>query len=181
MVTGVTCIFGVTATGFDVAALAEGDTTVCFRSWVGLPKIPAGRKKSAGGLAAESSKMEDGSGGKGESVVDPASGAAMGGVSVLSGRAAAGSESSKGNSDAKLGLAPDDDFTVRPEVGVTVMECVVCCSGFAGCASCSRADQTPLPQPDNSMLPIKQKIKQVSLLDDFCWFDISSFYVYMCK
>jgi hypothetical protein len=178
-VTGVTCILGVTAIGFDVAALAEGDAAVCFRSWVGLPKIPAGRKKSAGGLAAESSKMEDGSGGKGVSVVDPASGVAMAVVSVLSGKVAAGSESNKGNSETKPGLVPEGDFTIRPEVGVTVTEGVVCSAGFAGCARCSRTDQTPLPQPDNSMLHTKQKTKQVRLLGGFCLFDIAAFYVFI--
>ena len=165
------------AISFDVVALPEGDATVCFRSWVGLPKIPAGRKKSAGGLAAESSKMEEVSGGKGVYVGDPASGVAMTVVSVLSGRVAAGCESNKGNSEAKLGLAPEGGFTIRPEVGVT--EGVVCSAGFVGCARCSCADQTPLPQPDNSVLHIKQKTKQVRLLGDFCLFDIAAFYVFI--
>lgn len=121
--------------------------------------------------------MEDGSGGKGVSVVAPTSGVAMAVVSVLSGRVAAGSESNKGNSEAKLGLAPEGDFTIRPEVGVTVTEGVVCSARFVGCARCSCADQTPLPQPDNSVLHIKQKTKQVRLFGEFCLFDIAAFYV----
>ena len=165
--------------GFEVATLSEGDAVVCFRSWVGLPKIPAGRKKSAGGLAAESSRMEDGSGGKGASAGGLARGVVRAVVSGLSGRVAAGSESNKGSSDAKPALAPEGDFAIRPEVGVTVTGGGVSSAGFVGSARCSRTDQTPLPQPDKSMLHIKQKTKQVRLMGNFCLFDIAAFYVFI--